>query len=189
MKGNRNWQRNLLSSAVAAGLLFGASMAGAATQGSVGATSTGSVDLSILVPDLVLVNDLDDIVINYARGAGDVTAVEPFCVWGSPGMLYNITFDSLNPAATTVFTAVSGTDTVEYTVDFDDWTVGTSFSPVSQGVTLDNAGDGYIAANNEVPGCTTDNAALRINAVETGNLIDAPAGAYTDTLTVVVAPL
>ena len=50
-------------------------------------------------------------------------------------------------------------------------------------------GDGYLAANSDAPGCTTDNAALRINAAETDNLINAPAGAYTDTLTVVVAPI
>jgi hypothetical protein len=190
MKGPKTWQRNLLSSAVAASLLVGASLAGAATtQGTVGSTSTGTVDLHILVPDLVLVNNLDDIVLNYNRGAGDVSVVETFCVWGSPGLEYDITFDSSNPAGSAVFTAVSGTDTVEYTLDFDDWSVGTAFAAVDNGVTMNNGGVGYTAANAAVPGCTSDNAALRVNATEAGNLINAPAGDYTDTLTVTVAPI
>lgn len=189
MKGNKTWQRNLLNAAVATSMMVGASLAGAATQGTVGATSTGSVDLNILVPGLVLVNNLDDMFLTYTPGGGDVQATETFCVWSTPGLTYDITFDASNPAVGTDFTAVSGsTDSVVYGVEFDDWTVGTSWVPVTDNVTLDNGTLGYFAANNTTPGCTTDNAALRVTAEELGNLDAAPAGVYTDTITLIVAP-
>lgn len=187
MKGNKTWQRNLLNAAVATSMMVGASMAGAATQGTIGATSTGSVDLNILVPGLVLVNNLDDMFLTYAPGS-DAVATEQFCVWSTPGLTYDITIDASNPSVGTEFTAVSGTDSVVYGIEFDDWTVGTGWVPVTDGLPLDNGGSGYFAANSATPGCTTDNAAIRVTAEELGNLDNAIEGLYTDTITLIVEP-
>ncbi len=188
MNATKNWQRNLLNSAIAASMLVGASMAGAATQGTVGTTSTGSVDLDILVPGLVLVNNLDDLTLTYAPGT-DASDIEAFCVWSTPGLVYDITFVGANPNAGTTFTASSGSDDVEYSVEFDDQVGGINgWLPVSDNVTLINGGNGFVSATGATPGCSTDNARIQITALETGNLDVVAAGVYEDTLTLLVSP-
>lgn len=163
-------------------------MAGAATQGTVGTTSTGSVDLDILVPGLVLVNNLNDLTLTYTPGS-DATDIEAFCVWSTPGLKYDITFVGANPNAGTTFTALSGADAVVYSVEFDDQVGGINgWLPVSDNVTLINGGNAFVSATGATPGCTTDNARIQITAAETGNLANAPAGVYEDTLTLVVSP-
>ena len=66
MNGCITWKQKLAAGALAASVLAGAPLAGAATlDGTVGATSSGTVDVQILVPNLVLVENLDDITLNY----------------------------------------------------------------------------------------------------------------------------
>jgi len=187
MNGHKNWQRNLLKSAVAASLLCGASLAGAATQGTVGATSTGSVDLEILVPGLILVNQLNDLTLTYTPGS-DAAAIEGFCVWSTPGLVYDIAFAGDNPNAGTTFSAVSGGDSVEYSVEFDDQVGGAGWQAVVDGVTLNNGGAGFVPGTGATPGCTTENARIQVTALELANLDTAPAGVYQDTITLVVSP-
>jgi len=188
MKGNKTWQRNLLNSAVAASMLFGASMAGAATNGSIGATSEGTVDLTILVPDLVLVTGLDDVQFIHDQTNG-ASALETFCVWSTPGIGYDVTIDSLSPTADTEFQAFSGTEFIPYAVDFDDSSTGVNALSVTEGATLNRLGNPFVSATDASPGCSGgDNASIRISTEATG-AGNPVAGIYEDTLTLIVAPM
>ncbi len=189
MNGFINWKQGLAAGAIAASILAAAPMAGAATQdGSVGASSTGTVDVQILVPNLVLVENLNDITLNYVPGGGNVSVPEPFCVWATPGTLYDITVSSLTNTGSQNFVATGASSNVNYSVEFDDNVAGTSWEAVTEGTTLDNGGSGYTPANNATPGCAADNSALRVTAVEAGNLDAAAADVYGDTLTLLVTP-
>jgi hypothetical protein len=189
MNGCINWKQGLTAGALAASILAGAPMAGAATQdGTVGPTSTGTVDVQILVPNLVLVENLDSITLNYAPGGGDVSVAEPFCVWATPGTLYDITISSLTNTGTVDFVATGAASNVNYNVEFDDNVAGISWEDVTENATLNNGGSFYTPANNASPGCSTDNSALRVTAVESGNLDAAADGVYGDTLTLLVSP-
>jgi len=57
MNGCTNLKRGLAIGALAASALTGSGLVNAATQGTVGNSSTGTLDVSILVPNLVLVNN------------------------------------------------------------------------------------------------------------------------------------
>jgi hypothetical protein len=190
MNGNKTWQRNLLNSAVAASMLFGATVAGAATNGSVGPTSTGSVDLTILVPDLVLVSNLDDITFQHDRVNG-ASATETFCVWGSPGVKYDLTVSSLSPTGTSTFVASSGTEFIDYTVEFADNVTMVDPELVVESGVMDAEDDlGYTPDTSALPNCGAgDNAAIRISTANTGIGNPPSAGIYEDTLTLVVSPL
>jgi hypothetical protein len=189
MKGCTHWKRGLAIGALAVSALTGSVAVNAATQGSVGTSSTGTLDVSILVPDLVLVNGLDDVSLTYAPGGGAVVASEPFCIWATPGTLYTLSISSVTPTSSTTFEAQGAAASVAYTVDFDDEIAGAAWESVTEGVTLDNGAAGYAAASGATPGCVTDNARLRITAAEAGNLDSADAGVYLDTLTLLVQPL
>jgi len=188
MKGNMTWQRSLLNSAVAASLLFGATVAGAQTSnGSVGPTSTGSVDLTILVPDLLLVSNLNDIIFQHDRVNG-ASATESFCVWASPGVTYDLTISSLSPTGTTTFKASSGSAFIDYTVEFADNVTLFEAEEVTEGQPMDGDGSGYTPDTSPLPNCDAgDNAAIRISTVG-GDLENPVAGIYEDTLTLVVEP-
>ena len=190
MNGCRNWKRRLAGSAVAASMLIGGPAALAVTQdGTVGPDSTGTVDVRIFVPDLVLIENLDDILLNYIPGGGDVVVTEPFCIWATAGTLYDITISSDTPTSTSTFVANGTSGSVQYTVDFDDAAAGGGWESVVEGALLNNAGAGYVGAAGVPPGCPSDNARLRVSAAEASNLDSAVADTYGDTLTLLVTPL
>lgn len=189
MKGCTHWKRGLAIGVVAASAVTGSAVVNAATQGTVGTSSTGTLDVSILVPDLVLVNNLDDVALTYAPAGGDVVASESFCIWATPGTFYTLSISSVTPTGTPTFEAQGAGSSVQYTVDFDDQVAGATWEAVTEGATLDNGAAGYTGANGATPGCVTDNARLRITAAEAGNLDAADAGVYLDTLTLLVQPL
>jgi hypothetical protein len=189
MNGCTNLKRGLAIGALAASAWTGSGLVNAATQGAVGNSSTGTVDVSILVPNLVLVNNLDDVSLTYAPGGGDVVTSESFCIWATPGTLYTLSVSSASPTGTATFEALGGGgSSVNYTVDFDDQIAGATWESVVEGALLDNAGAGYAGANGATPGCVSDNARLRISAAESGNLDSADADVYVDTLTLLVEP-
>jgi hypothetical protein len=175
----------MLGTAVAAAMFLAAPLANAATQdGTVGSTSTGTMDVFINVPGVILIQGLDPVALDYTTGAGDLTATETFCVWTSGNTSYNLTISALSSSGTTVFAATDGATTIDYGVEFADEATGAGFAAVTEGSLIG-------AQTPQVGGvpCTADNASLRISATEAGNLDAALSGAYSDELTLLVAPI
>lgn len=185
MKGcTQNYRQHMVGTALAAAMFLAAPLASAVTQdGTVGATSTGTMDVFINVPGVILIQGLDPVALDYTTGSGDLSATETFCVWTSGNTTYDLTISALSNSGTPVFAASDGATTVDYSVEFDDDATGANFAAVTEGSTI-------LAQTPQIGGvpCAADNAALRISATEAGNLDGANSGAYSDELTLLVSP-
>jgi hypothetical protein len=156
----------------------------AATQGSIGSTSTGSLSISATVPGRVQISGLTDIAFGTVDPTSAATSAEDVCVWSNTsGKGYQIT--ASGSGAANAFTLTDGTNTLAYDVQWADTSGQSSGSALATGTAL--GGQVSTAAN---PTCSSGPAAtasLIVN-MSAANLQAAVAGAYTGTLTLVVAP-
>lgn len=156
----------------------------AATQGSVGATSTGSVSISATVPGRVQISGLTDLNFGTVDPAAAATSTEDVCVWSNTsGKAYQIT--AAGSGAANAFTLTDGTNTLVYGIQWADSSGQSSGTELTSGTPL---GAQVSTATN--PTCSsgpTKTASLIVN-MSAANLQAAAAGAYTGTLTLVVAP-
>ncbi len=162
---------------------FGSVSAFAASDGTLGFTSQGSVDITLGVGDRVQISGLDDITLGQWSGSGALTGDEELCVYSSTSK-YDITISGLH-ASNSFALSAGGSTALPYTVSWaDDPNDATNgFRNVTEGTHLTgNVGDSsYYTCNGNT------NATLRIHITE-ANLQAAAAGNYSDTLTINVAP-
>jgi len=160
-------------------------------QGSLGATSTGQIDLELQVLDSVEISRLGDIDFGDYGGTdtGDVGASEGYCVYVNGGDDYKITPTSANGAATDdnqKFHLLGdvGADEIMYTVKFVGAASGASTATATQ----------YNAASATFQGSrlrncnNADNAQLHIDIAEQ-EIRDATTDTYQDTLILLVNPV
>lgn len=168
---------NLLCTATAAALLL-SPYNFAATQGSLGANSTGDFDIVAALQDLVQISRLDDLNFGLYPGSGDLNGTENFCVYRNGTGAYEATLTGSGPANS--FEVSDGGNSMPYTVTYDDGsgpvavTTATAITGRSGHGTLTNCGN-------------ADNAAVNIN-VQESNLQANPPGNYIGTLTIVIGP-
>ena len=169
-------------SLVAAIALGAASFAAAATAGTLGATSTGTAEIDVVIADRVQVTGLDDINLGTFGGAGDMTGATAFCVYRNGTGLYDMTVSSANESGTT-FRATDGSNFLSYVVRFDD------DADASDGAAIgSSAQETAIAGNGTSLNCgSSDNASLHVTFAE-ADLLSADTGSYNDTITVLVEP-
>lgn len=169
------------AAAVAASLAVAAfaGTAHAATQGTLGSTSTGSIEINATIPNLAQISRLDDIGLGTWSGA-DLNGNDQFCVFSSTRS-YTITATSANGTGTTFRLKDSGTNYIAYNVSWTDSSSSTS--------TLSNAtASGAQATSATAVNCAgADNTTVSIN-VPSANVAAVPAGSYSDTLTLLVTP-
>ncbi len=166
-------------------LVGGLSMSGAAlaatADGTVGATSTGTLDVSVAVPEVALIENLTPISLNHTAGSNTVGS-DTFCIWSTTGG-YNITITSQNGGGGN-FIAANGPDQVGYSVVFDDSTDPSTGATVVEGTPIGS----LLTPDDSFPaGCAADNAVLEVTFLD-GDLNTAGAGVYTDEVTLIVAP-
>jgi len=166
------------TSLVALGLISGSALA--ANQGTLGATSTGDLTITLDIASLVRVSNLNDINLGtFAGGGGGLAGTDTFCVYrnGTGNYTINMTGDG----AASAFTLANGANTVPYSVDFVN---GATTTAMSTGTAL----AGQTGANTVSDTCGgVDNVSVNIS-VSNGALSAAPAGTYSGVLTMVVAP-
>ncbi|AMN46919.1 hypothetical protein ACG33_07380 [Steroidobacter denitrificans] len=180
--------RGLLTG-VAATVVIGCLTAGsasAATQGQRGATSTGSLGVSLTVPTLARVSKLEDIQLGSWTGAGDLTgSSNAICVWTNSGV-YSITAQSQNVQGNDFNLRSNSGKLVPYKVQWaqsGNQTSGQALNPNSP-LTGQNTNAQSIDCS-QGPNAT---AGLFVNIAENA-LSAAGEGAYSDTLTLVITPL
>jgi hypothetical protein len=169
---------------LAGSLAFGGAALAATVDGTVGPTSSGTLDVTMNVPALALIENLDPIVLNWS--STDVTGQDTFCIWSTTGG-YNITVDSQNGAGGG-FVAADGAANLTYSVIFNDDTDPTTGTAVTDGVNLSTTPSLATADSSFPPGCAADNAVLQVTFPYSGNLDSAAQGTYTDTMTLTVSP-
>lgn len=169
--------------ALAAGSALVSGGAMAATDGSlatgVGATSTGTSVISLTVPDLIRISNLNDIAMAYTAGSG-ATGTDDVCVYRNGAGGYGVTAQSSNDAAgvgtTGAFTLANGASTVTYAVDW-----------AGNALTEDTLLSGLTTAETTSTTCGgTPNITVTVTATDAQVGAATATGAHTDTLSLIV---
>ena len=160
-------------------LLFSGT-ATAATDGTLGLTSTGTTDISIIKGETAMITGLTDIILApWTTGDPAPIGTTNACVYTSTGN-YQMTATSSNGAGT-AYRLTDGTNFINYGVQWNDGAAG--LQATSNGVALvGQVGDG---ASTTCGGATP--ATVQVN-ITVGQMTAAPTGTFGDTLTVLIAP-
>ncbi len=172
---------NRVSKIIAAAALASvfAGSAVAASQGSFGRSSNGSVDIRAHIPGLIKISNLNDIDLGTWSGTGDMVGSDENCVW-STTRGYNLT--ASGSGAGNAFTLTDGVNTIAYSVAWDD--VDTTDQAVTAGQALSSQVTNAIDVNCRLRGDTANVAVT----LEEADIAAAPAGKYSGTLTLIVSP-
>lgn len=163
---------------VAALTLSGTSLSAlAATQGTLGADSTGTSEVMIIKDNVVLLSGVADLDLGqYNSTATDLSASDDVCVFNSTAT-YSVTVAGNGSA----FELSNGTETIPYSVL---WT--TSAAPAAA-LTHQTALGGNLGDRTSLNcnGGTNANFEVQVSAVDFNAAVP---GTYTDTLTLMIEP-
>jgi len=163
----------------------------AATQGTLGATSTGSVNISITKSVQAQISDLSDMTLaNWSVGDPAVTLFSNACIYSSTGS-YKVT--ATGSGVANIFTISSGLNTIPYTVT---WNAGGAGSLANTGtaLTANVQSSSFSNANSASATCSgggasNDTARVIINITQANmNSAASSATPYTGTLTMLITP-
>lgn len=174
-------------SAALAILLAGghATAANAATDGTLGATSEGSVDITASVPSLARISGLEDISLLNQDPLTAASAAQDVCVWSNTATRgYTVT--ASGSGAGNGFTLTNGSATVDYTVEWSAAIGATS----GTALTAATASSGLVSgATHQTCAAGPAGSASLIVGISTTELSNMAAGAnYTGTLTLLITP-
>jgi len=156
----------------------------AATQGTAGATSTGSVSISATIPGRVQLSGLADVAFGTVDPTVAAAQAENVCVWSNTsGKGYTVT--ATGSGTSNAFTVSDGTNTVPYSVEWAGSSGQSSGTALVSGTAL--GGLSSTAAN---PTCSAGPSATAslIVRMTAASLQAAVASSYLGTLTLLVAP-
>lgn len=158
----------------------------AASQGTLGATSTGIVSISITIPSLVQVSSLSDITLGSTSSfpaTGSTTA----CIYSnvaSPSGSYYVTATSSNTSGTDFRVKDSGTDYIVYSAYWNNASSATQTTTLTSG-TKTAQQTGGSATSLTCGGTPNANFNISFSASQVQG---APAATYSDTVTLVISP-
>lgn len=175
--------RRLSAACMAAVLSQGTALA--ATQGSLGATSTGSISIGASVPNRVQLTGLTDVSFANQDPATPASRAQNVCVWSNTSTKgYNVT--ATGSGTGSAFTLANGALTVPYSVEWAGSSGQSSGTALATGSAL--TGLTSTATNATCAAGPTSSASLIVK-ISTANLQTMQASTtYTGTLTLVVAP-
>jgi hypothetical protein len=170
-------------------LLAGAALSGtahAATDGSLGTSSTGDVTINASVTAQVRISGLNDVNFLNANPEVDASNAQNVCVWSnSANRRYNITASGSGTSG--AFTIASGALTpIAYSVQWDDASGASTGDALTPGTAL--ASQTSVATRSLCEDVSAESASL-IVGITAANLQAMQGGAsYTGLLTLTVAP-
>lgn len=157
----------------------------AATQGTLGTTSTGSSIISATIQDAIIITGLTDISLGSYSGTGAMTASTNYCVYRNGTGKYSATLTGSGGITAGFYIKNGAIAEMAYTVTLSDGgapiaatsgsTIGTALAPLSGNATSQNCGGG----TNGTIAVTISQAAAQA----------APSGVYSGLLTILVSPL
>lgn len=177
--------RHLAFAAASAALLLASPATAAPSQGSFGATSTGSISINASVPGRVRISKLSDVTFANADPSVDASNAQNVCVWSNTSTRgYSIT--ATGSGSSSAFALSNGTDAVPYTVGWAQSSGETTGSSLTAGAAL--TGQTSTATNSDCSAGPAASASLVVT-IASSTLQSMAAGVdYTGTLTLVVAP-
>ena len=174
-------------------LVFNTQMTLAATQGTLGNTSSGSVSISVTKSAVAQIAGLTDLTLSsYVLGAGDQTISTTACIFSNTiNGGYKVTATGNGGAGNGYKLSNISGQMIPYTVVWNAGgvnklgTTGTTLSSGVQSAQLTNAATDSPTCAGTIPGPTA-----QINVKLSGSSLDnAPNGAYTGILTIVINPV
>ena len=168
-------------------------------DGSLGTTSTGTVDITVDVGEYYQISQLDPMTGTYTPGS-DVALNDGACVYTNNGTgLYDVEVQSarslaIGAGAGTDFFLSDGASDVVYNVEFDDGVVATPVDLDHSAVVGTNAVN-FSGANQTVADCSSGvggNVTILVDVPELGagtlnGLGEVTSGNYTDELTIIIS--
>jgi hypothetical protein len=157
----------------------------AATQGTLGATSTGSISIGASIPNRVQISKLTDVSFTNQDPSVNASNAQSVCVWSNTSTKgYNVTATGSGTAS--AFTLANGALTVPYSVEWAGSSAQSSGSALTAGTAL--TGLTSTATNMNCASGPATSASLIVK-ISSANLQTMQAATtYTGTLTLVVAP-
>jgi hypothetical protein len=176
--------RALVGFAVSAAMVAGSAQA--ATQGTLGATSSGSISISATVPNRAQITGLADVTFASVDPGSPATSSQSDCVWSNTSTKgYSIT--ATGSGTSGAFTLVnSASATVPYTVQWAASASQTSGSSLTAGTALTG-----LTSTATTPTCasgpsTTSSLVVNMSAAALQSMTASTS--YTGTLTLLVTP-
>ena len=165
--------------------LAAGSAAQAASQGSLGATSTGSLSVSVSVPNRVRLSGLTDVAFTNQDPSVAASNAQNVCVWSNTSTKgYNVT--ATGSGAGNAFTLASGASNVAYSVEWAGNSGQSAGTALATGAALTGLTS---TATNATCSAGASSTASLIVKIPSANLQNMQAATtYTGTLTLVVAP-
>lgn len=162
----------------------------AASDGPLGATSSGTSDVQLIIQELVQVENLIDIDLDngdgsnvYVPGSGDVSDTNIFCVHYNNGTGVDLTLSSNFGAGAGYEMQDGSANSIPYIVEIDEGNDGGFLLHAdSSTVNYPNMADTVINCG----GGTLN--AIRIRVNDTGSPLGVPNGTYQDTITYLISP-
>lgn len=172
----------VVAAALASSTILSSGTAIAATQGNLGATSTGTLDITITKADQARITSVTDINLGtWTIATGAPTGFDDVCVYTSTGS-YEVTTTSANNTGASYRLYDGSANYIVYTVNWNDATGGGGAA-----MTHGTAMTGQTGDSTSETCSGGQNASVQVD-ITNANMIAAVAGTYTDTLTMVVAP-
>ena len=157
----------------------------AATQGSLGATSTGSVSINASVPSRVRLTNLTDVSFANQDPGTAASNAQNVCVWSNTSTKgYNVT--AFGSGAGNAFTLANGVLTVPYSVEWAPTSGQTSGTALTTGSAFTGLTSTATNATCSSGAATTASLVVKMATSDLQGM--QAAIAYAGTLTLVVAP-
>lgn len=167
-----------------AALAASSTVAQAATQGTLGATSTGSITINASVPDRVQISNLTDVTFSSVDPGTAAANNQNVCVYSNTSTK-GYTIKATGNGTSSAFTLANGALTVPYSVEW----AGTSSQTSGTGLTT-NVASSFTSSGNS-PTCgsgATPNASLIVKIAATDLQSMQSQTTYSGTLTLLVSP-
>jgi len=157
----------------------------AASQGTLGTTSTGSISIGASVPNRVQISNLADVSFTNQDPSVAASNAQNVCVWSNSSTKgYNIT--ATGSGAANAFTLSNGAATVPYSVEWAGSSGQSSGTALSSGSAL--TGLTSTATNPTCSAGPSSSASMVVKITSASLQGMQAATSYTGTLTLVVAP-
>jgi hypothetical protein len=159
----------------------------AATQGSLAATSSGSVAISVKKDVRVKVSSLSDLTQDaWEDGNGDVVLTNDVCIYSTRAMGgYKVA--PLGSGANNAFTLSNGANTLAYELKWQDGGEGNLSAPTTS-LTANTVSSNFQHASTTSPNCSAGKTARMEVRIGANNMSAASDGIYTGVLTLIVSP-
>lgn len=160
--------------------------ASAATQGTLGATSTGSITISASVPNRARLTGLSDV--SFANQDPSTAALnaQDVCVWSNTATkAYTITASGSGTGS--AFTLSNGASTAPYAVEWASTSGQTSGTALTAGTASSSLTSGAVNQNCSSAPLASASLIIKMTTATLGTM--SAGSSYTGTLTLLVTPL